>query len=113
MAAAAVTNLIEHLKTRGGLQSKDLANIVRVSPATVSRWANGTASPTIDTQTVMVDLRYVVDRLADLYTPDETRLWLNSRHPLLHNERAIDLIYADRTKEVLAVIERLEADVYI
>jgi len=110
--SAAVAKLIEHLKTRG-LQGKDIANIVRVSPATVSRWANGTSSPTIDTQTVMSDLRYVADKLADFYTSDETRLWLNARHPLLNNERAIDLIHADRTKEVLAAIERLEADVYV
>jgi len=110
---AAVVELIEHLKNRGGLQGKDIANIVRVSPATVSRWANGTSTPTIDMQTVMSDLRYVVDRLSDFYTADETRLWLNARHPLLDNQRAIDLIYADRTKEVLAVIDRLEADVYI
>ncbi len=111
--SVAVSDLIEHLKSRGGLQGKDIANIVRVSPATVSRWANGTSTPTIDTQTIMSDLRYVVDRLAEFYTSDETRLWLNARHRLLNDQRAIDLVYADRTKDVLAVIERLEADVYI
>ena len=64
------------------------------------------------TQTAIADLRTVVDRLSDFYTPDETRLWLHSRHPLLDNERAIDLINAGRTEDVLAVIERLDADAY-
>ena len=64
-------------------------------------------------ENLIADLRYVVDRLSDFYTPDETRLWLHSRHPLLKNERAIDLIFADRTEEVLAVIERLDASAYI
>ena len=54
-----------------------------------------------------------MDRLSDFYTPDETRLWLHARHPLLNGECAIDLINAGRTEEVLAVIERLEAGAYI
>ena len=62
---------------------------------------------------VMSDLRHVAERLADFYTLDEAQFWLNARHPLLNNERAIDLIHADRTKEVLSVIKRLEANVYL
>lgn len=97
----------------GGLQGKDIANIVDVSTATVSRWLHGTGSPNLRTQTVIADLRYVVERLSDLYTAEETRLWLHARHPLLHGERAIDLINADRTEEVLGVIERLDAGAYL
>lgn len=110
---SAVTRILEHLKTHGGLQGKDIANIVDVSPATVSRWSRGSGTPSLHTQTVIADLRYVVDRLSDFYTPDEARLWLHSRHPLLENERAIDLINADRTEEVLAVIERLDAGAFL
>jgi len=111
--STAVARILDDLRSRGGLQGKDIANIVDVSTATVSRWANGKGSPDLRTQTVIADLRYVGDRLSDFYTPDETRLWLHSRHPLLKNERAIDLIFADRTEEVLAVIERLDASAYI
>ena len=111
--STAVARIIEGLRTYGGLQGKDLANIVDVSPATVSRWSHGNGSPDLHTQTVIADLRYVVDRLSDVYTPDETRLWLHSRHPLLNGERAIDLINQDRTQEVLAVIERLDAGSFV
>ena len=111
--ATAVSRYIEELKGLGGLQGKDIANIVHVSPATVSRWANGIGSPTLHTQTILASLRYVADRLSDFYNPDEARVWLHAKHPLLNNERAIDLIYSDRTEEVLGVIERLNADVYI
>jgi transcriptional regulator with XRE-family HTH domain len=109
----AVARILEDLRSRGGLQGKDIANIVDASTATVSRWSNGKGSPNLRTQTIIADLRYVVDRLSDFYTPDETRLWLHSRHQLLNGERAIDLINADRTEEVLAVIERLDAGAYI
>ena len=70
-------------------------------------------TPELRTQTIISDLRYVVERLRDFYSPDETRLWLHSRHPLLNSERAIDLIYNDRTEEVLAVIERMDAGGYL
>lgn len=111
--STAVARIIDDLRTRGGLQGKDIANIVDVSTATVSRWSHGNASPGLHTQTVIADLRYVVERLSDFYTPDETRLWLHSRHPLLNGQRAIDLINRDETEDVLAVIERLDAGAYV
>lgn len=110
--STAVTRILGHLRDDGGLQGKDIANIVAVSPATVSRWSSGKATPDLRTQTVIAELRYVVDRLGDFYTPDETRLWLHARHPMLAGERAIDLINAGRTQEVLAVIESLDAGAY-
>jgi len=111
--ATAVARILEDLRGRGGLQGKDIANIVDVSTATVSRWSRGNGTPPLRTQTVIAELRYVVDRLSDFYTPDETRLWLHARHPLLNGERAIDLINVGRTEEVLAVIERLDAGAYV
>ena len=110
---SAVTRILDDLRERGGLKSADIANIVRVSPPTVSRWSHGKGTPPLRTQTVMADLRYIVDRLSDFYTPEETRLWLHAKHPLLEGERAIDLIHEGRTEEVLAVIERLDAGAYL
>ena len=110
--STAVTRIIDHLRADGGLQGKDIANIVSVSPATVSRWSSGRATPDLKTQTIIAELRYVVDRLADFYTPDETRIWLHAAHPLLKGERAIDLINSGRTMQVLSLIENLDAGAY-
>ena len=110
--STAVTRIIDHLREGGGLQGKDIANIVSVSPATVSRWSSGRATPDLKTQTMIAELRYVVDRLADFYTPDETRIWLHAAHPLLKGERAIDLIKSGRTIDVLSLIENLDAGAY-
>jgi transcriptional regulator with XRE-family HTH domain len=110
--STALSRILDHLRDDGGLQGKDIANIVAVSPATVSRWSNGKATPDLRTQTVIADLRYVVDRLGEFYTPDETRLWLHARHPMLEGERAIDLINAGRTEPVLAIIEGLDSGAY-
>jgi transcriptional regulator with XRE-family HTH domain len=111
--STAVARILDDLRTHGGLQGKDIANIVDVSTATVSRWSHGNGTPNIHTQTVIADLRYVVDRLSDVYTADEARLWLHARHALLGNERAIDLITTDRTEAVLAVIERVDAGAFL
>jgi len=110
--SAAVAKLIEDLRERGGLKGSDVANITEVSAATVSRWASGKASPHPRTQLVISDLRYVVDRLAEFYSPEETRIWLYARHPLLQGQRAIDLIHDAKADRVLAVIESLADSAY-
>jgi hypothetical protein len=99
--SAAVARLVEDLRERGGLKGSDLANITSVSQATVSRCASGIASPHPKTQIIISDLRYVVDRLAEFYTPQETRIWLYAKHPLLNGARAIDLIYTGDADRVL------------
>lgn len=110
--APAVIRILDQLRASGGLQGKDIANIVAVSPATVSRWSNGKASPDLKTQTVIAELRYVVDRLSDFYTSDETRLWLHTPHAMLNGQRAIDLINRGKTEDVLGVIETLDTGAY-
>jgi transcriptional regulator with XRE-family HTH domain len=110
--ASAVAKIINDLRQRGGLKGTDVANIMAVSPATVSRWTSGASFPHPKTQLLISDLRYVVDRLAELYDPEETRVWLYSKHRLLDGARAIDLIHAGRADEVLAVIESLNEGSY-
>ena len=110
--ASVVATLIDDLRRRGGLKGTDVANIAAVSPATVSRWTAGTSFPHPKTQLLISDLRYIVDRLAELYDPEETRAWLYSKHRLLNGERAIDLIHAGRADEVLTVIESLSEASY-
>jgi transcriptional regulator with XRE-family HTH domain len=108
----AVATIIEELKSRGGLKGTDVANIASVSPATVSRWIAGKARPDPQTQLVMSDLRYVVDRLSEFYTPNEIRLWLYSRHRLLNGERAIDLINQGDADKVLTAVESVDEASY-
>jgi hypothetical protein len=104
----AVARIIEELKSRGGLKATDVANIASASPTTVSRWIAGKALPDPQTQLVISDLRYVVDRLAELYAPDEIRLWLYSKHRLLNGERAVDLINRGNSEKVLTAVEGID-----
>lgn len=108
-----VVEFMQRLQGHGGLKGIDIANFTGVSKATVSRWARGQKSPHPRTQLIMSDLAYVVMRLSEYYHQEEVRAWLYARHPQLDGARAIDLIHDDRSEEVLAIIDRLDADAYL
>ena len=112
-AVKPVVQFIARLQKDGGLKGTDIANFTGVSKATVSRWGSGQKSPHPRTQLIMSDLAYVVMRLSEFYSHEEVRAWLYARHPQLDGQRAIDLIHDERTEEVIAILDRLEADAYI
>jgi len=108
-----ITQVIGRLRETGGINGTDLANFTGVSKPTVSRWVTGQKSPHPRTQLMMSDLAYVVLRLSEYHTGDEIRAWLYARHPQLDGQRAIDLVRDERSEDVLATIDRLDADAYL
>ena len=105
-----VGQLIERLRQAGGLKATDIANFTGVSGVTVSHWADGRKMPHPRTQLFMSDLSYVVLRLSEYYNQEEIRAWLYALHPQLDGARAIDMIRSERTEEVIAILDRLDAD---
>lgn len=103
----AVTKTLSDIQTCGAIRGADIANLTDVSKATVSRWSSGKASPSVDKQLILSDLRYVVFRLSEFYTPDETRVWLYSRNDLLGGRSGMELIHEGKTEQVLAAIEQI------
>jgi len=112
-ALTSIARNIEDIESLGGLRGTDIANITDVSKATVSRWRTGAIKPRPRNELILSDLHYVVRRLQDYYTSEEIRTWLYARHPQLDGERAFDLINAERTIEVLRVLDRLDSDGYL
>lgn len=108
MPTGAAAQYLDRLEAGGALRATDIANVVDVSKATVSRWKSGRYRPQPAHELILSDLHYVVGRLAEYYEPDEIRSWLYARHPQLDDERAIDLIHERRTEEVLRILERLD-----
>lgn len=108
-----VVRYIRDLDSNGGLSGTDIANFTNVSKSTVHRWANGSIAPKPETQLFLSDLHYIVQRLDEYYSPAEVRMWLYARHPQLDGERAIDVILNDDSARVLAILDRLDADVYL
>jgi uncharacterized protein (DUF2384 family) len=104
---------IDALRDQGGLKGTDIANITGVSSPTVHRWKAGSHAPQPNTQLMLATLHFIVSRLDDYYTPEEVRLWLYAPHPQLDGERAIDCIVNGRAQEVIAIIDRMDAEVYL
>jgi len=110
---AAVARTIDSLQSHGGLKGTDIANFADVSSATVHRWKIGSHVPHPKTQLLLAQLQYVVRRLDDYYTPNEVRLWLYAPHPQLEGKRAVDFIVNDRAADVIAILDRLDAETYL
>ena len=110
---AAVARYIDSLQDKGGLKGTDIANFTDVSSATVHRWKVGTHVPHPATQLMLAQLHYIVSRLDDYYTPSEVRLWLYAPHPQLEGRPAIDSIVNGQAADVIAILDRLDAEVYL
>ncbi len=106
-------NPLQELQERGGLKRTDIANCTGVTKKTVSRWGNGESMPNKKSKLIISELLEVVERLHVYYSHEEVREWLCAEHPQLDGERAIDVIHEDRTEEVMAILDRLDANAYI
>ena len=80
---------------------------LNVRPETVSRWNNGKALPHASTERQLLELEFIVDKLADIYEPRDARLWLFSRQRLLQDHTPAELIQGGHVDEVLAAVNQL------
>lgn len=110
MSQALATRL-EAIRDRGGVKSRDIAQLLDTTPQTVSRWQSGKTEPQRDQLQKLLALEWLIGQLADLYTPDEAKLWLFSPHRLLGGGSPAERIQAngaDGIEEVLAVISQIK-----
>ena len=113
MNANVISRKLGTLQEKGAMKAADVAQALGIRPETVSRWNQGKAFPQPEAERALLDLEYVVDLLADLYRPDEARIWLLSRQRLLGGARPVDLIAKGRTDEVLQVLRQLLEGVHV
>ena len=113
MTTSAIARRIDSIVEKGGINSRDIANVLSIRPETVSRWNQGKAFPQRDAERRLLDLEFVVDLLSELYSPDEARLWLLSRQRSLDDKSPVQLISDGRIEDVIACVHRLRDGVYI
>jgi hypothetical protein len=109
----AITRKLDAIEEIGRMTAIDVANILDTRPDTVRHWQEGKAFPRPNMQKRLMELEYIIDRLSDIYTPGEARLWIYARQKLLGEPTPGALIQADRTDEIIAVIDRLRDGVFI
>jgi transcriptional regulator with XRE-family HTH domain len=110
MSQALATKL-DTIRNSGGVKSRDIAQLLDTTPQTVSRWQSGRTEPQREQLQKLLALEWLVGQLADLYTPDEARLWLFSPHRLLRGDSPAERIQkngADGIDAVLSVISQIK-----
>jgi transcriptional regulator with XRE-family HTH domain len=113
MSGNAIARRLDAIQEKGAMRSTDVANVLNVRPETVSRWNNGKALPHASTERQLLELEFIVDKLADIYEPHDARLWLFSRQRLLQDRTPADLIQQGQVDEVLTALNQLLDGVHL
>lgn len=87
----------------------ELADIVGVRERQVQHWVSGAHRPQGDTRDRLLEVRYIVSELSEVYRPEGVDIWLHGRNRSLGGERPIDLLRQGEFQKVLNAIERLKS----
>jgi uncharacterized protein (DUF2384 family) len=91
------------------LTAAELADIVGVRERQIHHWAAGTHKPQGEARDRLLEVRYIVGQLKEVYTPEGIDIWLHGRNRSLDSQRPIDLLRAGDFRSVLDAIERLRS----
>lgn len=101
--AEKVTALSEDFRSQ-----RQLAEVLGVSPAQVTRWRRGQGIDELNARRVDL-LELVMASLLRLYPAEVAEMWLHGFNPHLKGRRPIDLIRAGRARELLDAIDQERA----
>ena len=111
--SGALARRLSGMKDHGGVNSREIAQLLDTTPETVSRWSTGKVEPRPNHLERLLVLEWLLGELSEFYDPDEARLWLFSPHKLLQGETPAARIKEDKVDEVLALIEQLRTGAYV
>jgi transcriptional regulator with XRE-family HTH domain len=111
--ASALADRLERIKELGGITGRDVAQLLDTTPETVSRWSSGKIDPQRDRLHRLLELEFFLGELAELYSPEEAKLWLFSPHKVLGGKTAAARIQAGETQDVFALLDQLRSGAYV
>lgn len=91
------------------ITAAEVAEITHVGERQVQHWAAGTHRPSGTTRDRLLELKYVIEQLRDVYTPEGVEIWIHGRNQSLSGAKPLELLKAGRFEEVLSVIGRLKS----
>jgi len=114
MATNAVGRKIVHISDAAGVRAREVAQLLDTTPETVSRWKSGRVEPQREKLERLLELEWLVDQLAELYSePDDARLWLFSRHKLLQGDTPANRIQKGQLNDVLELIAQIKDGAFV
>jgi transcriptional regulator with XRE-family HTH domain len=111
--AATLSEKLDNIKQLGGINNRDVAELLDTTPETVSRWVNGKVDPQRERLQRLLQLEFFLAELAEFYEPEEARLWLLSPNRLLGGATPADRIKDGRTEDVFGLLEQLRSGAYV
>jgi hypothetical protein len=90
-----------------GLPLSDISRVTQVKVRQVQHWLAGTSKPQGESLERLVDLNYLVERLANVYQPQGIEIWLHARNRALDGRRPIDMLEAGEFEPVIGLVEQL------
>lgn len=92
---------------RRALTLGEIGTVTDVSERSVQNWAKGATRPDPAARERLLELKYVVDALADVYTDEGVEIWLHSPQRAFESRTALDLLRRGEFERVLLLIEQL------
>ena len=111
--SSAIAVRLREITTKAGVTNKEVSKLLNTTPETVSRWNTGKTEPQPTTRDDILRLEWLVSELAELYPPQEARLWLFSPHKQLNGETPANAISNGRMEDVLRIIAQLKDGAFI
>jgi transcriptional regulator with XRE-family HTH domain len=111
--SSAIAVRLQEIISKAGVTAKEVSKLLNTTPETVSRWNTGKTEPQPSSRDEILRLEWLAGQLAELYPPQEARLWLFSPHKQLKGESPADTIANGRMEDVLRIIAQLKDGAFI
>lgn len=93
--------------TGSGISQGELGRAVGASLRSVQSWAAGGAAPRGASRERLLDVKFIVEELQDVYTPEGVDIWLHARNRNLGGRRPLELLIDGDSGAVLEEAQRL------
>lgn len=92
---------------RKALSIAEIGEITGVGDRAVQKWAQGASRPEGISRERLLEMKYVIEQLSDVYDDEGIEIWLHARQRAFDGRPPLDLLREGRFEDVLRVIERL------
>lgn len=106
-SGSSVARLIASARESAGLTNAELADAVGIGSRQLQNWAAGSGQPGSARLRRLLDLKYVLDLVEEVYGQDGATMWLHARNRALEGRRPLDLITDNRADEVINLLDRI------
>jgi len=108
-AQAAGSSLYRHIvaDARRALSLAEIGQITGVGDRAVQNWARGSSRPEAGSRDRLLELKYVIEQLSDVYTDEGIEIWLHGHQRTLGGRRPLELLQQGEFQTVLTAVENL------